>query len=335
MSPRIPVALFVSSFLLVSCGSNETDPVLAPSLPLDVQSNGTRILDLGTLGGPGSNAEAVNESGQVVGWSPLASGELHGFLWTETEGMRDLGPGRALKVNDDGVVLMRRPEGYELWSNNGSQTTGLSPAYSVSDMNNQSVLVGQTPDGRAFIWSAPSGAEVLSGIGRGWSAAYAVNDHGVVAGYAATDHWRGPFLWDAERGLVPMPTYPGAITTLPIDINEEGQVAGVAYHARLHRAFRWSPEEGFIEVGAGEPASIDRFGNIIGTANAKQGWSYAFYWTPATGMTNLHWLAPRPISSFGHDINDMGMIVGQSARFDRRKTGAQGHATLWRVRSSE
>jgi probable HAF family extracellular repeat protein len=332
MSRRIPVFLFVSSFILVSCSGDETGTLLAPAPSLESQGNNPRILDLGTLGGPGSNAQAVNESGQVVGWSPLASGELHGFLWTKTDGMRDLGPGRALKVNDQGVVLMRRPGGYELWTEDGSRSTGLSLAYSVSDMNDRSVLVGQTPDGRAFIWSEVSGVEILSGVGHGWSAAYAVNDQGVVAGYAATDLRQGPFLWEAGRDLMPIPTYPGAITTLPIDLNESGQVAGVAYYARSHRAFRWSPAEGFIDVGPGAPASIDRFGNIIGTADPKQGWSYAFYWTPSTGMTNLHWLAPRPISSFGHDINDLGMIVGQSARFDRGKTGAQGHATLWRVR---
>ena len=333
MSPRIPVAFFVSSFLLVSCGGNESNSILAPNPPLDVQGSSTRILDLGTLGGPGSNAQAVNESGQVVGWSPLANGELHGFLWTAKDGMQDLGPGRALKVTDDGVVLIRRSDGYELWSKNGSSPTGLSPAYSVSDMNNRGVLVGQTPDGRAFIWSAASGVEILSGVGHGWSAAYALNDNGVVAGYAATDHLHGPFLWDAGRGLTPLPIYPGAITTLPVDLNASGQVAGVAYYARSHRGFRWSASEGFIEAGTGVPASIDRFGNIIGTADSKNmGWSYAYYWTPATGMTNLHWLAPRPWSSFGHDLNDAGMIVGQSARFDRQKTGLQGHATLWRLR---
>src|SRR5262245_59631513 len=124
MSPRIPVALFLSSFLLVSCSSNETNSVLAPSVPLEVESNPNRILDSGTLGGPGSNAQAINESGQVVGWSPLENGELHGFLWTEQDGMRDLGPGRALKVTDDGQVLVRRPLGYDLWSNTGSVTTG-------------------------------------------------------------------------------------------------------------------------------------------------------------------------------------------------------------------
>jgi len=332
MSSRLLGPLFVSAFLLVSCSGNETEP-LSPDVPLGPEGHAPRILDLGTLGGPGSNAQAVNESGQVVGWSPLANGELHGFLWSERTGMRDLGVGRALKVNDQGVVLIRRPGGYDLWTESGSTPTGLGLAYSVSDLNNQNVLVGQTPDGRAFIWTAASGIEIPSGLGHGWSAAYAVNDRGVVAGYAATDLLHGPFLWDAASGLTALPSIPEAVATQPVDLNASGQVAGVVYYARSYRGFRWSPSEGFVDVGPGMPASIDSFGNIIGTADSRsQGWSYAFYWTPASGMTSLHWLAPRPLSSFGHDINDSGMIVGQSARFDRRKAGAQGHATLWRVR---
>ena len=62
--------------------------ILLVSQPVFSQSN---IVDLGTLGGPHSNAYAINDSGQVVGWSYVASGKMHAFLWTLKEGMRDLG----------------------------------------------------------------------------------------------------------------------------------------------------------------------------------------------------------------------------------------------------
>jgi uncharacterized membrane protein len=201
-------------------------------------------------------------------------------------------------------------------------------------MNNRNVLAGQSPDGRAFLWSAESGVQVLDGLGQGWSAAYAVTDRGIVAGYAVTDRIRGGFLWETGAGPGPIDPYPGALFSRPVALNENGQIAGVAfYKTGAYHAFRWSRAEGFVDVGPGVPAAIDRAGNVIGTANSKTlGWSYAFYWTPRTGMTNRHWLAPRPLSSFGNDINDSGMIVGQSARFERQKTSVQGHATLWRVR---
>jgi len=49
------------------------------------------MVDLGTLGGAGSSAVAVNASGQVVGEATTAAGQGHAFSWTRTGGMVDLG----------------------------------------------------------------------------------------------------------------------------------------------------------------------------------------------------------------------------------------------------
>jgi probable HAF family extracellular repeat protein len=40
-------------------------------------------IDLGTLGGVNSIANAINERGQVVGYSLTSSDVWHGFLWSE------------------------------------------------------------------------------------------------------------------------------------------------------------------------------------------------------------------------------------------------------------
>jgi uncharacterized repeat protein (TIGR01451 family) len=69
------------------------------------------MIDLGTLGGSSSAAAAVNDSGQVVGYSSTAGdSETHAFSWTPSGGMIDLGTlggssSVALAVNDSGQVV--------------------------------------------------------------------------------------------------------------------------------------------------------------------------------------------------------------------------------------
>src|SRR5690349_16640749 len=46
---------------------------------------------LGSLGGGSSEAMAINNSGQVVGWSLTSDGSMHPFQWISGSGMQDLG----------------------------------------------------------------------------------------------------------------------------------------------------------------------------------------------------------------------------------------------------
>jgi probable HAF family extracellular repeat protein len=67
-------------------------------------------VDLGTLGGSTSSANAVNNSGLVVGDSMIAhDADSHAFLWTPAGGMVDLGTlggtfSSAVAVNTNGQV---------------------------------------------------------------------------------------------------------------------------------------------------------------------------------------------------------------------------------------
>ncbi len=76
-----------------------------------VFAKGVTIQDLGTLGGTSSLASAVNDRGQVVGFTYLPNDtEVHAFSWTQAGGMVDLGtPGghssQAIAVNDSGQIV--------------------------------------------------------------------------------------------------------------------------------------------------------------------------------------------------------------------------------------
>jgi len=71
------------------------------------------ISQLPTLGGTAGCAHAINDEGQVVGWSFTAENEGHAFLWTSKGGIMDLGtlPGASVQesaaygINQRGQVV--------------------------------------------------------------------------------------------------------------------------------------------------------------------------------------------------------------------------------------
>lgn len=66
--------LLAYTSLLGGCADSPTEP--AGSVVADFS-----IADLGTLGGCCSGAWAINDQGQVVGWSRTDGGEYHAAFW--------------------------------------------------------------------------------------------------------------------------------------------------------------------------------------------------------------------------------------------------------------
>jgi probable HAF family extracellular repeat protein len=54
------------------------------------EKNGMSQLPL-LEGGDASSAHAINDIGQVVGWSYTSEGKVHAFVWTSKDGIKDLG----------------------------------------------------------------------------------------------------------------------------------------------------------------------------------------------------------------------------------------------------
>jgi len=61
--------------------------------------------DLGTLGVFESAAEDINKLGQIVGVAQIPDGTYHGFLYSGTGPMVDLGSYRAILINDAGQIV--------------------------------------------------------------------------------------------------------------------------------------------------------------------------------------------------------------------------------------
>src|SRR5262249_48202421 len=99
--------------------------------------------DLGTLGGEFSEAQAINDDGEVVGEADTASGERHAFLWQNGH-MQDLGTiaggdfSAAYALNRHGIIVGESDIGMEVhgavWVNGVADDLGpKSGAFGVND----------------------------------------------------------------------------------------------------------------------------------------------------------------------------------------------------------
>ncbi|MFG1603885.1 hypothetical protein [Actinoplanes sp. NPDC049265] len=138
--------------------------------------------DLGTLGGLESVPADINERGWIVGTSQTAAGVSHAFLWRDGR-MTDLGPGGAVAVNDDGLVVGSNHSGGSFRWRAGRRT---ELAGSMSDVNERGWIAGSV-NGRAVL--IKGGRTVTDGRSAG---VFSLNEKGTLAG-AVRDHatvWR-------------------------------------------------------------------------------------------------------------------------------------------------
>lgn len=214
--------------------------------------------DLGTLGGPDSAAEMINDRGDVTGWSytsftPNASSgvpNVHPFFWdAKTHRMTDMGTlggtfAAPYWINNRGqVVGASNLAGDQIihpfiWSAaDGMQDLGEVGAYGHADwINDAGEVVGLTEyanrDKRAFYWRNGKMLD-LGTIGTDKdSEATSINSHGVVVGVAGVfgEADLHGFIWISSGPLVALDELVVAGTTIKVvaatQINERGEIAG-------------------------------------------------------------------------------------------------------------
>jgi probable HAF family extracellular repeat protein len=213
--------------------------------------SGGSVQDLGTLGtGFYSEAWGVNNLGQVVGWSYTNEGSgltgVHGFVYSEAEGLVDLTPesdtGSALDINDAGQVTGYKTAlgGYHAfrWQGGTFVDLGVLPGFAHSfgwAINASGQVTGNSTSGsgnseRLFRSIDGEGLQDLGGEGE-HNVALGINAAGQVVGTRGRSLTRALLYTDAA-GLQDLNTLIdpslGWVLLAANDINDAQQIAGYA-----------------------------------------------------------------------------------------------------------
>ncbi|MHC4714151.1 MAG: DUF3466 family protein [Planctomycetota bacterium] len=289
------------------------------------------MVDLGTLGGDTSAANAINDAGQVVGWARTAKGERRAFVWEDVNGNGKSDPGEMTDLGTFG-----------------------GPGSEAHAVNRSGQVVGEAhhsaPGGvmHAFLWTPGDrgGMRCLGLLGGNRSYARAIHDSGQVVGFALNGaSQRRAFLWEEARGMLDLGTLGGDMSYAE-DINDAGRVVGGAHTAAGdYHAFVW---EDVNENGKSDPGGmtdlgtlpggteswaygINDAGQVVGWARTATGEKHAFVWEDVNGngqsdpeeMKDLGTL-PGGTESWAYGINDAGQVVGWA-----RTAAGERRAFLW------
>ncbi len=257
------------------------------------------VEDLGTLPGDSSSvAWAINQNGDVVGWSTGPAG-TRAFVYTDAGGM---------------VALPSLPD---------------MPRSIARDINDAGLVVGSanaggTDLGHAVLWSGGS-VQDLGTLGTGvYSEAWGINNLGHVVGWSFTDGASGlsgvhAFLYRPARGM--MDLTPQADTGTAYDINDAGQVTGYRTALGGYHAFRWQPggmEDLGILPGFAHSFgwALNASGQVAGNASSASGNSERFVRSIAGG--GLQDLGGSGEHNVAFGINAAGDVVGMRGQSAKR-----------------
>jgi probable HAF family extracellular repeat protein len=283
------------------------------------------VTDLGTLGGAGSLANAINSIGQVVGSAQIAIGTYHPFLYSGGV-MTDLAPGFAT----DSVA----------WAINSSGQVAVSEG------------VRGSVNSAAFLWQSSSGLTPLGNLGGSVTLPYGINNatsaHLVqVVGTGTTAGGGGhAWLWQSSTGMTDLntllPRNSGWVLGEADAINDSQQIVGVGMINGQYHPYRWQIQQvagspvgvsmptdlGTLPGGApNEARAINKTGQVAGESSVPPpNQDHAVLWSSTGSPADLGAL-PNDVWSAAYALNNASQVqvVGMSeGNFDR-----PGRAVLW------
>ena len=273
------------------------------------------MVDMGSLGEYprrlSTSRQALNNSGQAVGWSSLPGGQPRAFVW-QNGTMTNLGTLTSESNLSSAAVAI----------NDAGQVVGTSGAY----------INGALVD-HAVLWQNGALTELGALIPGGKRAAKGINASGQVIGWG--DYGGGTthaIFWDSngvmtDIGLI-YDSYVGCgCSSYPTAINSSGEVVGYDFTPNSDGGyfsaggFLWS--QGAIIRGLGAlgnwtnpytiPYAINNLREIVGESNGQP-----FLWQQSSGMTALavpsvNWgTGSGPGSGAAQDINQAGQVAGRA-----------------------
>jgi len=341
---------FAALICLGACG-DATQPMAptseSPNFALSSLNitNGYLAIDLGTLGGDRSQANAISDNGQIVGLSRAEPGQLfpfRAFLW-DNGVMRDLGAlpdqanSQAHDVNNAGQVvgsssIPATAQSAFLWTS-GNMTQlgdlgGFTQAYAINTAGHaaggSAVGNGPTDKIHAVLWREDD-ITVLENLGGRQTQAFGINSAGQIVGWSQlpTGEFQ-PVLWGLDGQIETLASFDGPASAAS-DISEAGViVGGSATPDWVMHAVLWRDDEMSVLPsfgGASGAAAINESGEIVGYSDMPSGSRRGVLWRDGS-VIDLGTIGGS--TSWATDINEAGQIVG----FGETESG-ETHAILW------
>jgi probable HAF family extracellular repeat protein len=292
-----------------------------------------------------TEANGINENGQIVGTATSSNGVTHAIIWDSSgRVVQNLGtfenrPTIGFAINDDGVVagtgvgnFFANPNVALVWdATNGWQMLHNPPNEVLSiafAINNARQVAGSSGFvQRAVLWDSAGNPQLIGSLGSGdfGGTALGINTSGQVTGFASLNSGGFPvhgFLWTPEAGMRDL----GTLSTYQfarsegIAINDLGHIAGsvdididrftnIGVPGLWHDG-RWT----VLRRRAGSALAINNQGEIVGTFSPNSDTSFRAFIYHDGRFTNLNRLIVSRNTTLTEatGINEQGLIVANS-----------------------